>query len=723
MFKTIFQQDSMDCGTACVAMLVNHYGCHPDMAAIRFLCGNSKNGLSMLIINNALKTLGFDTLAVKMQFSNFILEDICLPCIVHWKGNHFIIVYRVTKKWIYTADPAIGKIKYTHKEFADNWTHDKNNNGFILFVYPGKNFRLKCKEKKQTVVFDFFTNYIKPYSIQFIMIFSLLILSSLIQMTLPFMTQAIVDKGIAEKNINILLLILCGQFSLSVGYAICSFLQNLITLKMGTRIYISMANDLLYKLLKLPISFFDTRKTGDVIQRLSDLSRIELFITSSASNIFISFLTVIIFCIILIIYDYLTFLIFCGSSILYITYISIFLRKRRIIDYERFSIRSEIHNEAIQIIQGISEIKLNNCHKYRISQWKNLQEKSMIINIKNLKISQIQMAGGNLIIRISDLFIIFICAVSAIKGKMTLGEILAIQYILGSLRFPIGRLAEFIQEYQDMKNSIDRTMYIYNHYEESNKKQELKKITSITKGICIKNICFSYNNNCSSNYVIKNLNLYIPAGKTTAIVGASGSGKTTLIKLLLGFYKPNSGEILIDNENLNKIDINYWRNTCGTVMQGGFIFSDTIARNVALCEDEIDIHKVQMACKVACIDKYIETLPFKYETIIGTEGVGLSIGQKQRILIARAIYKAPLVAIFDEATNSLDTTNEHNIYINLRPFFSQRTSIIIAHRLSTIKNADNIVIMNNGMIIEQGTHYELLKIHGAYYKLIQDQLI
>lgn len=720
MFKTIFQQDSMDCGAACLAMLVNHYGRRPDMAAIRLSCGNSRNGLSMLNLNKALSAFGFDTKAVKIDFSCFI-QIFDSPCIVHWKGKHFIVVTQISGKWIYTADPALGKVRYTYSEFSDGWTHNRDNCGFVLFAKPGDNFQKNCPEWRSTAKHTYLLKYVHPYIKQFAALFLLLVLSGLIQLALPFLTQAVVDRGIANKDVSILTAILLGQLFLSAGAAISSFMQNGITLKAGTKMNITMVNDLLGKLSVLPMLFFDSRRTGDVIQRISDVGRIGDFLTSSSINMTLSFFTFLVFGIVLAIYDIQIFVIFMISSALYILYITAFLRKRKIIDYERFTTASESHSEIIQFVEGIQEIKLNNCKSLRIERWKLLQNRLMSLNLKNLKLSHYQEAGGILITQISDLLIIFLCATAVIDGSMTLGAMLAVQYILGSLHLPVAQFAGFIQEYQDMNNSSERSEYVFEHKEEQDNMVLYEAVPTVSDGICLESVSFSYDISCAVD-VLNDLNLFFPAGRTTAIVGSSGSGKTTLAKLLLGFYKPRIGSIKVNGKNLNDIDINSWRDCCGAVMQDGFIFSDTIAGNIAVKDKVIDIKKVSEACRIACIDDFIERLPLKYDTVIGPEGTGLSAGQRQRILIARAVYKNPSVAVFDEATNSLDTTNEHNIYLNLKPFFSQRTSIIIAHRLSTIKNADNIIVLDNGCVAEQGRHEELVEKRGIYWNLVQDQL-
>lgn len=624
-FKTTYQQDSMDCGAACLAMLLNHYGCHVDMATVRLVCGNSKNGLSLLNINNAAKKLGFETKAVRLSFDS-LKEDAQLPCILHWKGKHFIVVYKIGKNKVCVADPAIGKVSYSFEEFSKEWTHNEDDEGFALLLTPtsnlGAGYQPKAGMKRKWSLFK----YIKPHTMQFVWLLLLLLLASLISLVLPFMTQAIVDKGIQNKDISLLALILFGQLSLTIGYVLCGFLQNRLVLIVGTKINISLIRDFFIKLVKLPISFFDERKSGDVLQRMSDLSRVEQMITGSSLQTLISFCTLIVYSIVLANYQLSAFLIFFVSSVLYIIYISLFLQKKKAIDYDRFTTSSENQSEVIQFVEGIQEIKLNNSQDYRLSKWDSIRQKLMHLQLKNLRINQLQQFGGSLITKSSDLLIIYICAVAVINGDMTLGAMLAIQYILGSVRIPIDHFGHYIQELQEVKNSWDRSQYVYNHNEEQEEVKTKRHCPNNINEIRVENISFSYDSGGLAKNVIEHLSLVIPTNKITAIVGLSGSGKTTLVKLILGSYTPQQGNIYVDGIDLKEININEWRDKCGIVMQGGFLFSDTIARNIAMKDDEIDYEKVRTACRIACIDDFVSTLPLKYNTIIGADGIGLSMG-------------------------------------------------------------------------------------------------
>lgn len=721
--KIIYQQDSMDCGVACLAMVCRYYGCHENVATIRRLCGNSRNGLSLLNINTAAQHLGFETIAVALTF-DALIQDAVLPCIIHWQHKHFIVICRVTKKHIYTADPALGHIKYTHQQFRQLWTSNANGEGFALLLQPTEQLSQKQVETKSHNVRNFFEKYVLPFRKQLIYVLLLLVGSTLLQSVLPFLTKAVVDRGILPKDIHILILILLAQVALSLGQMLFRFIQARIVLLAGTRLNISMAKDLLLKLVRLPIRFFDTRQSGDILQRFVDLSRIEIFVTSHALDILLSATSLIVFSIILFIYNKYIFLIFIFSSLLYIGWTCLFWTKRRIIDYERFGLSSAVQDETIQFVRGMQEIKLNNCSAPKINSWTTLRDKLLEVDLRNLKLSQNIQVGGVFITHASDAVILFIAATAVINGHMSLGTMLAVQYITGCLRSPIENIVGFIQSLQDFSISLERTDYIHNLPNEQNENPSLVA-PALQESIRLENVSFSYNeinDTQGETDVIRNLSLTIPKGQTTAIVGVSGGGKTTLLKLLLGFYSPRSGTIWIDNTPLSEIDIDAWRNACGSVMQDGYIFSDTIANNIALNEDNPNMHLIKKACELACINSFIEQLPLAYQTTIGTDGIGLSTGQKQRILIARAIYKNPSVVIMDEATNALDATNEHDIYNNLKTFLHKRTTIIVAHRLSTIKEADQIVVMNNGQIVEQGTHVELIRQNGTYAKLINNQV-
>lgn len=722
-FKIQFQHDSMDCGAACLSMICRHYGRYMTMAAIRNVCGNSKNGLSLLNINRAAQSLGFDTAAVSLSFTTLITEA-HLPCIVHWIGQHFVVLYKIDSQYCYTADPAIGRVRYSHKEFKAKWTSDANGAGFVLLLKPNNTFTSSSSSP------DFlsdsrhlFAKFFRPHFKAFIVIAATLLIGCGINLVLPFLTQAVVDKGIRGRSISILWIILLSQLTLALGFTLCTLIQNRITLKVGSLVNIEMVESFLGKIISLPFRFFDGRRSGDILQRIVDISRIESFFMSSALNIIVAFLTLIVYAVVLVYYGWIYFVIFLLSSILYLGYISTFIRRKKIIDYSLFNTARQNQDEIIQCVDGMLEIKLNVCKDYRIGKWHKIRTELMSLTLKNLNLSQREQIGSQLILRSSDMIAIFFCATAVINGSLTLGSMLAIQYILGGLRTPVDNLAAYISQIQQTINSVERAMNVYGQNPEQNRVECNNVPIKFNHEINFEKVSFSYNTTDNeSTPTINDLSFSIPSGKTTAIVGASGSGKTTIVKLLTGIYRPDHGVITVDGVKLNQINLDIWRNCVGTVLQDGYIFSDTVAQNIAPAHTPINMEAVRQAARMACIDDFITSLPLGYNTIIGSDGIGLSSGQKQRLLIARAIYKNPLIAIFDEATNSLDATNEYNIYTNLRRYLSSRTTLIIAHRLSTVRNADKIIVIDKGRIVEEGNHEELITYKGAYYKLVYDQL-
>ena len=542
-----------------------------------------------------------------------------------------------------------------------------------------------------------------------------------IQLILPFLTQALVDKGINQKDIGILQLILFGQLMLVFSQSGVGFIRNWIIIKVGTRVNITMIHDFLKKLVKLPIRFFDSRMSGDILQRIEDQHRIERFITDSFLNILLTIINLIVFSFVLITYNTTIFFIFITGSILYLVWVNLFLRKRREIDYELFNYQSKNQDSIIQIVRGMQEIKLNNCGQKKIDAWKSIREKTFNINLRSLKISQYQQSGSVLINEIKNIIVTFITAQAVISGEITFGMMLAIQYILGQLNGPIEQMVGFIHSLQDAKIGFERIDEIYKRSDEQNDDKNYKLPSSSHHSIKMENVSFQYDGPLSET-VLSDISLTILPQQTTAIVGMSGCGKTTLLKLLLGFYKPVQGKIRINDTDISDIDINFWREKCGIVMQDSYIFSDSIEENIVLKSDTIDYERLEYACHIANVKEFINSLPLKYKTKVGSEGIGLSQGQKQRLLIARAVYKNPEIIIFDEATNSLDSNNENEILKHLELFFKGKTVIIAAHRLSTIKNADRIVVMNQGKIIECGSHNELMLKSGEYFRLIKNQL-
>ncbi|MFV0140821.1 peptidase domain-containing ABC transporter [Empedobacter falsenii] len=662
-------------------------------------------------------------MGVKISYDNLINNDIPLPCILHWNKHHFVVLYKIDKNNIYISDPSHGLITYRKTEFLKNWigsnVNNSTNEGIALLLEPTPNLYKEIIDEDNRKSFLFLFHYIFRYKNLITQLFISLLIGSLLTLILPFLTQSIVDIGIQNQDINFIYLILIAQIMLFIGRMSIDIIRGWILLHLSTRINISLVSDFFIKLMNLPISYFDTRMTGDIIQRINDHSRIENLLTNTSLNSLFSIINIFVFSFVLFYYDWKIFLIFFIGSILYVSWITFFLKRRKELDYKRFNQIADEKSKEIELIDGMQEIKLHNAEKRKRWDWEFIQVKLFKINLKSLALEQTQSVGSNFINQIKDILITFMTASLVIKGDITLGMMLSVQYIIGQMNSPLIQLVSFIQQTQDAKISLERLSEIHDKEDEEPLNDE-KVIDIPDKDLNIDNINFRYIG--SSDLVIKNLSLIIPKNKITAIVGASGSGKTTLMKLLMKFYEPNQGEIKIGNVNLNTISQKSWRDNCGVVMQEGYVFNDTIVQNIAIGDDYIDKKKLEKAVKIANIQDYIESLPLSYNTKIGNEGIGMSGGQRQRLMIARAVYKDPNYIFFDEATSSLDANNERVIMENLNRFFDGKTVVIIAHRLSTVKNADQIVVMGEGKIIEKGNHQELIQQKGAYYNLVKNQL-
>lgn len=720
-FPFFHQHDAMDCGPACLRMIAKYYGRHYTLEGLRQRCHISREGVSLLGISSAAEEIGFKTIGVHLPFSQ-LKDEVPLPCIVHWRQNHFVVVYKIHRGIVYVADPASGLLKYSEKEFLDGWIsrHENGDEGIALLLEPQPDFYAEEGEKPDKAKFSFILKYLKPYRKLIAQLFMGMIMGTLLQLIFPFFTQSIVDYGIGNSNLNFVTLILVAQLTLYVAQTAVEFIRSWILLHISTRINISIISDFLIKLMKLPIGFFDTKMIGDLMQRIGDHQRIESFLTSSTLNTLFSFVTFIVFAAILALYSMKLLVVFLVGSALYVVWVLIFLKYRRELDYKRFSQASAEQSNLIQMITGMQEIKLNNCEKQKRWEWENIQAKLFKVSISSLKLSQWQQSGAVFINETKNILISYISARAVIQGDMSLGMMMAVQTIVGQLNSPISQMIGFIQSAQDAKISLERLGEIHNKKDETEEGDGRTSIFTDDRSIGIENLTFHYDP--LSDAVLNDVSLTIPEGKVTAIVGMSGSGKTTLVKLLLGFYTPTGGSIRVGGINMKNIDPKAWRDRCGTVMQEGFIFSDSIAKNIAIGEDHIDERRLLHAAKVANIQDMIESLPLGYNTKIGQEGNGISQGQKQRILIARAVYKNPDYIFLDEATNSLDANNERVIMDNLQEFFKGKTVVVVAHRLSTVKNADQIVVINHGKITETGTHEELTARRGEYYTLVKNQL-
>ena len=717
----------MQCGVACLQMICKYLGREYTVDSLSKLCFATTEGVSLLGINEAANTLGLHTVCARATTD--MLSNEPLPCILYWNQNHFVVLYKVKrKKKFYVADPGKGLVTYSLNEFKQHWISTSSNGedkGIAMFLETTPAFftyNMECEENvKEKRSFRFLFGYVKKYRKYFGQIILGLVIGSLLLLVLPFLTQSIVDVGIKNQNIGFVWLILLGQLILTISRTAIDFIRRWLLLHISLRINISLVSNFFIKLLKLPMSFFDTKLMGDLMQRMNDHSRVNNFLTQQTLNITFAMLTFVVFSVVLFFYNKLVFAIFLLGSILYGGWMTLFLKRRKVLDYELFEQQAINNNKTYEFITSMQEIKLQDCEQRRRWEWEDTQADLFGVQMKSLKLQQTQEAGSIFINEVKNIIITVVAATAVIHGQMTLGMMLAVQYIIGQLNSPVEQLMNFFYSLQDVKISLERINEIHQMDDENGKEGLQTSIEDKNDGIDIKTIMFKYDPHALRK-TIDDVNIHIPQGKVTAIVGASGSGKTTLIRLMLGYYPVLEGTINIGNTDINKLNKKWWRRQCGVVMQDGVIFSESIARNIAVDDGDIDKKRLLKAAEIACIKDYVMALPLKFNTKIGRDGVGLSQGQKQRILIARAVYKNPDYIFLDEATNSLDANNERSIVENLDKFYKGKTVVIVAHRLSTVKNADQIVVIDHGKVVEIGNHESLTAKRGAYYNLVKNQL-
>lgn len=719
----------MECGATCLRMIALFYGKEYSAETMQQLCLVTRGGVSLLGISDAAEYIGFRTVCGRLSLEKLISQR-PFPCILHWNQEHFVVLYDVKTKRngkhiFYIADPGKNLLTIDEDTFKNAWVSTRTygeEKGILMALQPTPAFYEKQDEKKKMEKpIRFLFGYVQPYKRFFIQLLLGLLVGSILQLIFPFLTQAIVDKGIAGKNLNLIYLILIGQLMLVVSRASVDFIRRWILLHISARMNISLLSDFLIKLMRLPMAFFDTKMTGDLLQRINDHERVERFLTAQTLTVLFSAFSFVIFGGVLLYYSRIIFLIFLLGSALYAAWVFLFLKKRRLLDYTYFEQRARNQSKTMQMLNGMQEIKLQNCERRRRWEWEDVQADLFQTNMATMKLQQNQEAGSILINEVKNILITVLAATSVIQGELSLGMMLAIQYIIGQLNAPVEQFVQFIYGWQDVQISLERMSEIRLRQEEETEERVITGFRGNEREIRLRHITFQYEG-IHSPKVLDDICLDIPQGKITAIVGTSGSGKTTLIKLLLGYYKPVEGVITVGENDLQSFSLRWWRDQCGAVMQDGYIFSESIARNIAVDDEEIDKARLLLAARIANIEEFIERLPLRYNTVIGPDGQGVSQGQRQRILIARAVYKNPSFLFFDEATNSLDANNERAIVENLADFYRGKTVIIVAHRLSTVRNADQIVVLDKGQVMETGTHKSLIANKGAYFNLVKNQL-
>lgn len=727
LFPHYRQHDAMDCGPTCLRMIAKHYGREYTLETLRKRSFITRAGVSMLGISDAAESIGFKTVGLRISLRQ-LADEMPLPCILHWNQRHFVVCYRVSRTRsghkFHIADPATKRVAYSEDEMRKCWVStrvDGEERGAALALEPTPAFySVKDESGKSRRSLSFFMKYLRPYRREVLQLFLGMAVASVLQLVFPFLTQGLVDIGIRGRSMSFIALILGAQLLVSASQVAVEFIRGWLLLHINARVSISLISDFLIKLMRLPLSFFDARNTGDIMQRIGDHSRIESFLTGSSLGTLFSFVNFFIFSFVLAVYNPLILLIFLAGNGLYVGWVSMFMKHRRELDIRRFEQSAAEQSSLVEMVHGMQEIKLNNCERRKRWQWERIQARLFRIGVKGQALGQVQQVGSLFFNQATNIVISFIAAKCVVEGTMTLGMMVSLTYIVGALNGPVNSFIGFIRQLQDARISFERINEI--HGREDEEENILDKVRSLPAGgdIVVENLSFSYDGS-DRGFVLDNVSLRIPEGKVTAIVGSSGGGKTTLVKLLLGFYKPVKGRVLVGGVPLDSLNPHLWRSNTGAVMQDGFIFSDTIAGNIAVADDEPDRARLAKSAETANIREFIDSLPLGYNTKIGMEGNGISQGQRQRLLIARTVYKNPHYIFFDEATNALDANNERRIMANLHEFYKGKT-VVVAHRLSTVCDADNIVVIDNGRIAEQGSHRQLIERRGKYYTLIKNQL-
>ena len=719
-FPIEYQMDSQDCGPASLKMVAKYFGKYYSLQYLRDQCGIHKKGVSLLDLSYGAEHIGLHTLAIKCR-TNDVVQQIPFPAIIHWNENHFVVVYHADKKHIWVADPTRGHVKYTHQEFQQGWYPKGKTQGVLLALEPTAHFKDSMAEQEvKKNSFWSILKYFYPYRRNFSVVLTIMLLVTLLQGLLPFISKAVIDVGIQTSDVNFINMVLIGNICILISVMVFNVLRDWILMHITARVNVALISDYLIKLMKLPVTFFENKLLGDILQRAHDHERIRSFIMNNSLALVFSSLTFVLFSIILLYYNPTIFLIFISGSLLYVLWVLLFLKIRKKLDWEYFEIISRDQSYWVETVNAISDIKIYNYEKHRRWKWEEIQAGLYRVNKRVQSVTNIQNLGAQFIESVKNMAIVFFCATAVIRGDITFGVMISTQFIIGMLNGPLVQFINFVISAQYAKISFFRM----NEIRQLKDEDELLSVggTSILpekKDLTVENVMFRYT--ATSPLVLKNIYLHIPENKVTAIVGGSGSGKSTLLKLLIRLYQPTYGDIKMGGMNVNAINLREWRSLCGVVMQDGRLFSDTILNNIVLEDEHIDYTRLHESCRIAQIEDEINSMPKGYDTVIGETGRGLSGGQKQRLLIARALYRNPQYLFLDEATNSLDTLNERRIVDALTAAFERRTVVVVAHRLSTIRNADQIVVMHEGKIVEVGDHPHLMEHRGYYYRLVASQ--
>lgn len=718
-FPISYQLDTMDCGPSCLEMLARYHGRKVSKQLVRSLCQQDRQGTSLAGLARASEALGFRTLSVKVSFDD-LKQKAPLPCIAFWPHGHFVVIRRIRGNSVDLADPGAGLTTYTRAEFETCWLDpDQQNWGVILLLEPTRQLLRVESKPSSTTFFDLswplwrdVRRHLWPLGIGVTVVL-------FVQLILPFLSAAVVDAGVLNRNLNLVFVILLAQLVLVFSRISVTLLQECLLAYVGVRIDMRLVSQFLMKLTRLPLSFFDGKLIGDLFQRINDHKSLQQLLTGTLWQVLLATLTLIVFGAALAVFQPLLFAVYLVGSLMYVGYIVLFIKRQRQLNFKTFHLSAQKQGIVIEFLAGMQEIKLNNAEQQRRWQWEAAQHAIGKVQVKSQMLSHFQGSGGLAINEIKNLVLTLLVAQAVINAEMSIGTMVAVQYVIGQLSWPLNQIATLIGQSHEAALSYQRAKEIHQISDEEDASAGVRP--DERSDIEFRNVSFAYGGT-SRKTLFQNLSFKIPAGKTTAIVGRSGSGKTTLLRLILKFYAPDDGQILLGSGNLNDVSHRQWRDLCGIVMQDGYIFSDTVARNIAVADEMVDMKRVAEVARLAEIDQFVESLPLNYETRIGRDGVGISRGQSQRILIARALYKDPKYMFFDEATSALDAETESVIVDRLRNVMRGKTAVVIAHRMSTVRHADQIILVDGGKVVEVGTHEELVDHRGSYYSLVRNQL-